>query len=62
MRQVDSLGHADAERAIEAVQSELLRRDKTAVVAVADAQGELVGLLRLDGAPLPSITIATNKA
>jgi glc operon protein GlcG len=62
MRQVSSLGHAEAQKAIQAVQAELVRRQKQAVVAVADAHGELIGLLRLDGAPLPSITIAANKA
>ena len=41
---------------------ELLRRGKAAVIAVADAHGELIALLRLDGTPLPSILIATNKA
>jgi glc operon protein GlcG len=62
MRQVSSLGHAEAQSAIQAVQAELVRRRKQAVIAVADAHGELIGLLRLDGAPLPSITIAANKA
>jgi glc operon protein GlcG len=32
------------------------------VIAVADAHGELVVLLRLDGAPLSSIGVASNKA
>ena len=62
MRQVSSLGHVDAQKAIQAVQAELVRRQKTAVVAVADSHGELISLLRLDGAPLPSTTIAANKA
>jgi glc operon protein GlcG len=62
MRQITSLGHAEAQAAIAAIQAELERRGKAAVVAVADAQGELVALLRLDGAPLPSIVIAANKA
>jgi len=57
-----SLGHSEAQRAIQAIQAELTRRGKAAVIAVADAHGELIGLLRLDGAPLPSILIATNKA
>lgn len=57
-----TLGHADALCAIAAVQAELSRRKLAAVVAVADAHGELIGLLRLDGAPLASIGIATNKA
>src|SRR5512136_2172999 len=62
MRQVTTLGHAEAQRAIQAIQTELQQRGKAAVIAVADAHGELIGLLRLDGAPLPSIVIATNKA
>ena len=62
MHQMTTLGHAEAQRAIQAVQAELQRRGKAAVIAVADAHGELISLLRLDGAPLPSIVIATNKA
>jgi glc operon protein GlcG len=57
-----SLGAADAQLAIGVIQAELVRRGKTAVIAVADDHGELIGLLRGDGAPLPSILIATNKA
>src|SRR5512141_1537242 len=62
MNQYTTLGQADAQRAIEAIKTELLKRHKAAVIAVADAHGELISLLRLDGAPLPSIVIATNKA
>jgi len=62
MNHTISLGHGEAQQAIQAIQAELTRRGKAAVIAVADAHGELVGLLRLDGAPLPSILIATNKA
>jgi glc operon protein GlcG len=62
MNTYTSLGHLDAQRAIMAIQAELGRRGKAAVIAVADAHGELLGLLRLDGAPLASILIATNKA
>jgi glc operon protein GlcG len=57
-----SLGHDDAQGAIEAIRAELARRGKAAVVAVADAQGELIALLRLDGAPRASIQIAQSKA
>ena len=57
-----SLGHTEAQQAIQAIQAELLRRGKAAVIAVADAQGELISLLRLDGARRPSILIASNKA
>jgi glc operon protein GlcG len=62
MQQVTTLGHAEAQRAIQAIQAELQKRGKAAVIAVADAHGELIGLLRLDGAPLPAIAIAANKA
>lgn len=62
MKNHASLGAADAQLAIQVIQSELVRRAKSAVIAVADDHGELVGLLRGDGAPLPSIVIATNKA
>ncbi len=57
-----NLGHNDAQKAIQAVRAELEKRNKAAVVVVADAHGELISLLRLDGAPLPSINIAVNKA
>ena len=57
-----SLGNSEAHRAVGAIQNELKQRGKAAVIAVADAHGELIELLRVDGAPLPSIIIATNKA
>src|SRR5512141_1235074 len=56
------LGHDDALAAIDAIRTEVLRRGRTAVIAVADAHGELMALLRLDGAPLSSVTVASNKA
>lgn len=62
MRHYFSLGHSEAQQAIEAIRTELIRRGKVAVIAVADAHGELISLLRLDGAPLPSTVVATNKA
>ena len=62
MLQTVCLSHAEAQRAIAAIQAELSDRGKTAVIAVADAHGEVIALLRLDGAPLSSVTIAMNKA
>lgn len=62
MKSYTSLGHAEAQAAIEAIKAEILRRNLAAVIAVADSHGELISLLRIDGAPLPSIVIATNKA
>jgi glc operon protein GlcG len=62
MRQLNSLDHNEAEKVIKVIQEELIRRQKAAVIAVSDENGELIALLRLDNAPLPSIVIAANKA
>ena len=62
MIETTSLGQSEAQKAIQAIQAELERRGKAAVIAVADTHGELIALLRLDGAPLASILIAANKA
>ena len=48
--------------AIEAVIKEAKKRKKSLVVAIADSHGELIGLMRMDRAPLSSIVIAKNKA
>jgi glc operon protein GlcG len=56
------LGHHDAAAAVDAIRRELEVIGKSAVIAVADAHGELLAFLRMDGAPLSSITIACNKA
>lgn len=62
MKTTKAIGHVEAQAAIAAIQSELAKRGKVAVIAVADDHGELVALLRLDGAPYQSTMIATNKA
>ena len=62
MNQVSDLGHVEAQTAIQTIQAELIARGKAAVIAVVDSHGELIALLRMDGAPLQSITIAMNKA
>jgi glc operon protein GlcG len=62
MKQSFSLNHDDAQKAIQVITTELVRRGKAAVVAVADEHGELIALLRVDSAPFTSIQIATNKA
>jgi glc operon protein GlcG len=62
MQHTLSLGHAEAQQAIEAIEAEAHRRGKPVTIAVADAHGELIALLRLDGAPLASVVIATSKA
>jgi glc operon protein GlcG len=62
MQKYASVGHVEAQAATQAIQAELARRGATAVIAVADAHGELVSLVRLDGAPAASIVVAGNKA
>lgn len=62
LQNICSLGLHPAQAAI-AVISEALQHDgKRAVVAVADARGELLALARLDGAPIASVQVASNKA
>lgn len=55
-------GHDEALAGIDAIRAELARLRKTAVIAVVDAHGELIALVRLDGAPLSSVGVAANKA
>lgn len=56
------LTYKDARRALDAISMELAHRALPAVVAVADDHGELIALMRMDGAPLSSLLIAMNKA
>jgi glc operon protein GlcG len=62
MHTTKNLSHLEAQRIIAAIQAKLEADGKSAVIAVADAHGELLALLRVSGAPLPSILIAQNKA
>jgi len=62
MRNEPTLTDSDAQTAVAAIRKQLLAEGKAAVIAVADAHGELLALLRLDGAPRAPIQIAMNKA
>lgn len=62
MQQLVSLGHAEAQRAVDVMRDQALKRGMAGVIVVSDAHGELIALLRMDGAPLSSIQIAMNKA
>ncbi len=62
MQNTLNLGHLEAQKIIAAIQLELEQRQKSAVVTVTDSHGELLALVRIAGAPLPSILIAQNKA
>ncbi len=62
MRAELTLTDSDAELAIATIRDRLRAEGKAAVIAVADAQGEPIALLRLDGALRAPIQIAMNKA
>jgi glc operon protein GlcG len=62
MRNEPTLSDADAQIAIAAIRDQLRAEGKAAVIAVADAQGELLAFLRTDGAARAPIQIAMNKA
>lgn len=62
MQTEPTLTHEDARRALDAMASQCASKGLKAVLAVADNHGELIGLLRLAGAPLASVQIAANKA
>lgn len=62
MRTSRTLDYSEAQKIAGAIVEEALRRGQAIVVAVADPYGELLALARMDGAPIPSIRIAANKA
>jgi glc operon protein GlcG len=62
MRTINTLCDLDATVAIDAIRSALRAQNKAAVIAVVDAHGETLGLLRMQGAALSSVNVATNKA
>jgi glc operon protein GlcG len=62
VRTFSSLDYADAKRILDAIVEYALQSKKAAVIAVADAHGELLSFARMDGAPVSSILVAANKA
>lgn len=62
MFQLQSLGHIEAQVAINAIEKEMIKRNLAAVITVADINGELLGLLRVGNCSPVPITIAINKA
>jgi glc operon protein GlcG len=62
MRTIPTLDYAEARRAIDLIVEKAREMHKVVVVAVADCRGELIALARMDGAPVSSVVIATNKA
>jgi glc operon protein GlcG len=62
MQTIHTIGYEEAALAIEFARTECIRRNAAAVIAVVDAFGEVLVLIRMDGAPLMSLNIAQNKA
>ena len=62
MRAELTLTDVEADLAIVAIRDQLRVEGRAAAIAVADAQGELIAFLRLDGARRAPIQIAINKA
>jgi glc operon protein GlcG len=62
MRTLRTISHADAMHVIVAVEKKLVEKQQGAAVAVVDAHGELVAMLRTDGCRLSCIDVAINKA
>ena len=62
MYQKTCLSLEDAQRILAAIQTELETSGRGAAIAIADEHGELIAFARTEGCPLPSITIAINKA
>ena len=62
MRTVRTLSHLEAMDMIRAVQKALDEKRLGAAVAVVDAHGELLAMLRTDGCRLSCIDVAINKA
>jgi glc operon protein GlcG len=62
MRTIRALSHIEALQMIHAVEKALGERKKGAAVAVVDAHGELLAMLRTDGCRLSCIDVAINKA
>jgi glc operon protein GlcG len=62
MRTLQTIDYSEAQRAVDLIVEKALHLKKAAVIAVADSHGDLICLARMDGAPVSSITVATNKA
>lgn len=62
MYKIESIGHLEATVAVDRIKDTMQQEGLTGVIAIADAVGELIMLIRLDNSPRSSILIASNKA
>ncbi|MGA8617934.1 MAG: heme-binding protein [Candidatus Sulfotelmatobacter sp.] len=62
MRTLHTIDYSEAKSAVDLIVERAQQRKKAAAVAVADSHGDLLYVVRMDGAPVSSILIAMNKA
>ena len=62
MRTLHTIDYSEAKRAVDLIVEKASQMQKAAAIAVADAHGDLIYFVRMDGAPVSSIHIAMNKA
>lgn len=62
MRTLHTIDYSEAKRAVDLIVDKASQMQKAAAIAVADAHGDLIYFVRMDGAPVSSIQIAMNKA
>ena len=62
MRTIGTLDFSEAKRAVDLIVEKASQMQKAAAIAIADAHGDLLYFVRMDGAPISSIQIAINKA
>ena len=62
MRSVSVIEYAEAQKIVGFIVNRASEMNKAVAVAVADSHGELIAFARMDGVPLPSVSIAMNKA
>jgi len=62
MRTFHTIDYSEAKRAVDLIVEKASQMQKSAAIAVADAHGDLIYFVRMDGAPVSSIHIAMNKA
>ncbi len=62
MRDFRTIDCSEAKRIADLIVARAGEMQKTAAIAIADAHGDLLYFVRMDGAPVSSIQIAINKA
>jgi glc operon protein GlcG len=62
MQTLHTLDYSEAKRVLDLIVEKASAMQKAVVVAIADSHGGLICLARMDGAPVSSVRVATNKA